>query len=303
MTDWTQEAIDRRLQDRTGNAAHVLLPDDAVGKLAMIYCSNCGASVPEGGKFCSSCGAAASSVRNEGVPVTQTSVGPAAPVMQPARVVVVAPKRGGWLAVKGFVTAFILAVVLVAATHDNTSTRALGMILAFGSGVAYIVINMRQWKRNNEVIRGAGISWTVVALLLLFCLVNLPNVFGGGDKETSASVVNSTISSPAPVPPPDPKETLLRDVKLDFKWHKDGFGNIMIADFTLRNPTQYRFKDFEIKCTHSAPSGTVIDSNTRTIYETVESRSTKVVKGMNMGFINSQASRSGCEISDLVPLQ
>jgi len=50
-------------------------------------------------------------------------------------------------------------------------------------------------------------------------------------------------------------------------------------------------------------SGTVIDSNTRTIYETVEPKSTKIVKEMNMGFINSQASKSGCEISDLVPLQ
>ena len=221
---------------------------------------------------------------------------------QPTRVVVVQPKRGGWLAVKGFVIAFILAVVFIAATHDNTSARGLGMILAFGSGAAYIVINLRQWKKSNEVIKGAGIGWTVVALLLLFCLVNLPNVFGGGANETAASLGSSTVGSPVPLPAPDPKETLLRDVKLDFKWHKDGFDNIMIANFTLKNPTQYRFKDFEIKCTHSAPSGTVIDSNTRTIYET-EPKSTKVIKEMNMGFINSQASRSGCEITDLVPLQ
>jgi hypothetical protein len=77
----------------------------------------------------------------------------------------------------------------------------------------------------------------------------------------------------------------------------------MIADFTIKNPTRYRFKDFEIKCTHSAPSGTVIDSNTRTIYQTVQPTSTKVVKEMSMGFINSQATRSGCQITDLVVIQ
>ncbi len=92
-------------------------------------------------------------------------------------------------------------------------------------------------------------------------------------------------------------------MKLDYKWFKERFGNVMMADFTIKNPTQYRFKDFEIKCTHSAPSGTVIDSNTRTIYETVEPKSTKVIKQMNMGFIHSQASRSGCEITDLTPIQ
>ena len=225
----------------------------------MAYCSGCGKALEQGSKFCGGCGMSATG--------THTSAQAAAPVMQPTRVVVVLPKRGGWLAFKGFATAFILAVVFAAGTHVNTSARALCMILAFGSGLAYIVINLRQWKRNNEVIKGAGIGWTVVALLLLFCLVNLPNVFGGGDKETSATVGSSTISSPAPFSASDPKETLLRDVKLDFKWHKDGFGNIMIANFTLKNPTEYRFKDFEIKCTHSAPSGTVIDSNTRTIYE------------------------------------
>ena len=76
---------------------------------------------------------------------------------------------------------------------------------------------------------------------------------------------------------------LLRDVKLDFKWQKGGFGNVVIADFTVKNPTQYRFKDFEIKCTDSAPSGTVNDSNSRIIYEIVEPKSTKVIKQMNMG--------------------
>jgi hypothetical protein len=257
----------------------------------MAYCSGCGKALEEGSKFCNDCGMSVSG--------THTPVRVAAP-LQPTRIVAVQPKRGGWLAVKGVAAAFILAVVFAAATHVNTSTRALCMILAYGSGDAYIVINLRQWKRNGEVIKGAGIGWTAAVLLLLFCFVNLPNIFGG-DTETSA--VSKSINSPAPFSAPDPKEMLLRDLKLDFKWHKDGFGSVMMANFTLKNPTEYRFKDFEIKCTHSAPSGTIIDSNTRTIYETVEPNSTKVVKEMNMGFIDTQASTSNCQITDLVPLQ
>ena len=98
----------------------------------------------------------------------------------------------------------------------------------------------------------------------------------------------------------DPKNIVKRDVKLKFQWHKEGFDNIMMADFTLTNPTTYRFKDVEIKCTHFAPSGTEIDSNTRTVYEVVEPKSTKRFKEVNMGFIHSQAKKSGCEIADLV---
>ena len=51
-------------------------------------------------------------------------------------------------------------------------------------------------------------------------------------------------------------------------------------------------------CTHSAPSGTEIDSNTRTIYELVPAGSKKVVKDFNMGFIHSQAASTYCQIVD-----
>ena len=53
----------------------------------------------------------------------------------------------------------------------------------------------------------------------------------------------------------------------DFSWRKEGFNNIMILDLTVRNELPFSVKDVEITCEHSAPSGTKIDSNTRTIYE------------------------------------
>jgi len=96
-----------------------------------------------------------------------------------------------------------------------------------------------------------------------------------------------------------PKEEALSAVKLDYKWGTAGFGNVMEANFTINNPSKYNIKDISITCTHFAKSGTMIDSNTKTIYDTVHAGSKKTIKKFNMGFIHSQAEKSNCKISDL----
>jgi hypothetical protein len=248
----------------------------------MVYCAGCGKALEEAVKFCSECGMPAAGTQ------TTTPFSAAVPPAQAIRVFVLEPKRGGWLAFKGFALVFILDVVFGAATKYDKSEEAVGMLIGFGVGAAYIIFNLRNWKKSNAVVKGERICWAVVGVLLLMCL---------GILMKSGSIpINSTHSL-------DPKDTLLREVDLDFNWRTEGFGNVMIADFTLKNPTQYSFKDFEIKCTHVAPSGTVIDTNTQTIYEIVGPKSTKVIKHMNMGFIHSQALRSSCKVIDLVPLQ
>jgi hypothetical protein len=98
----------------------------------------------------------------------------------------------------------------------------------------------------------------------------------------------------------EPKYVVLRDAKLDWKWKTGGFGTVMLADFTIQNPTAYSFKDFQIKCIHYGASGTEIDSNSQRIYEVVGAKSSKKLKGVNMGFIHSQAKTSACELTDLV---
>lgn len=82
----------------------------------------------------------------------------------------------------------------------------------------------------------------------------------------------------------------------NFTWQKGGFGSVMTADFAFENKGDYDVKDITVRCTLVAASGTTIDSNTRTIYELVPARGTKAVKNFNMGFINSQAARSGCNV-------
>lgn len=86
---------------------------------------------------------------------------------------------------------------------------------------------------------------------------------------------------------------------MDYKWSKGGFDNIMLVDFEFQNPTQHSVKDLTITCTHFGPSGTEIDSNTRTIYEIIPGQGRKRINDFNMGFIHTQARSTRCEIVDL----
>jgi hypothetical protein len=100
-------------------------------------------------------------------------------------------------------------------------------------------------------------------------------------------------------PTVNPKTTALSQVKLDYKWRKSGFGNVMEADFTLKNDSDHDIKDFEITCEHFANSGTRIDSNKRTVYEVVKAHATRKFPKFNMGFIHSQAASTSCAVTDL----
>lgn len=137
-----------------------------------------------------------------------------------------------------------------------------------------------------------GVSILEVICLLIFGLF----VIGYIGSNSGSNNIGGT-SAPTPV---SPKQEAMANVKLDYNWFISGFGSVMEADFTIKNNSKYTIKDIEIKCTHAAPSGTVIDSNTRVIYETVEPGKTKKIRKFNMGFIHSQVKKSGCVVTDLV---
>lgn len=88
-----------------------------------------------------------------------------------------------------------------------------------------------------------------------------------------------------------------------FSWSTGGFGSVMEANFTIQNALPWAVKDIEIRCEHTAPSGTTIDSNTRTIYERIGAREFRTITKFNMGFIHSQATRSGCRVVRVVSLR
>ena len=99
------------------------------------------------------------------------------------------------------------------------------------------------------------------------------------------------------------KSEAMHNIRIDgFRWDKSGFGSIMIATFVIHNDNKFPVKDLVVKCTHTANSGTVVDSNTRTIFERIEARSYQSVVDMNMGFIRSAVKSSQCNVVNFTSL-
>jgi len=134
--------------------------------------------------------------------------------------------------------------------------------------------------------RTSIVTWLVTILVVFWAVGYFSGNPGSGTSSTTASA-------------PSPKKIAMENVELDFSWGKEGFGNVMEANFTITNNSEYQIKDIEITCTHYAKSGTRIDSNERTIFDVVPAKSKKKLDKFNMGFIHSQAEKTGCVITDL----
>ncbi len=152
-----------------------------------------------------------------------------------------------------------------------------------------------QYAKATSGLTGKQWALIIGAIAVFIVLIAITNSF---DSQRGSSL--SASSSTYQPPPESPKAAALRNVSIDFKWSKGGFGSIMMADFTITNQSKYTVKDLDVTCTHYANSGTKIDSNSRTIYETVPANGKKTIRDFNMGFIHSQAVRSSCEVTDLV---
>jgi hypothetical protein len=88
---------------------------------------------------------------------------------------------------------------------------------------------------------------------------------------------------------------------LHFSWRKDGRDAVMMATFRIRNTNPFPVKDIVIRCTHTAPSGTVIDSNARTVSQIIQPEADLWVRDMNMGSIHDQAANSTCSTIGFTP--
>jgi len=83
----------------------------------------------------------------------------------------------------------------------------------------------------------------------------------------------------------------------DLRWTKVGFGSVMEISATIRNKNSFAVKDIEITCEHAAASGTMIDSNTRVVYQQIPANASTRVRDFNMGFIAEQAERTACKVT------
>jgi len=165
------------------------------------------------------------------------------------------------------------------------------------------------WQQWGVAVVVGGVVVFVGSLLILLAALGsltppkpttVASTVGDTPSANNARRPKETIATPTPTPREDPKIVAMREVKLKLNsWKKGGFDSIMLVNLTIENPTEYSVKDVSITCTHYAPSGTEIDSNSRTVYEVVPAKGRKSIREFNMGFIHSQASTTNCEIRDL----
>lgn len=119
-------------------------------------------------------------------------------------------------------------------------------------------------------------------------------------RAAAAQEAPATRPTPAPAPVRYVSNSeALKSIRLGgLRWEKSGFGTVMVATFTVYNDNPFPIKDVEVTCVHSTNSGTVIDRNTRTIYERLDARGYVAVPEMNMGFIHSAANSTRCAPTD-----
>lgn len=177
---------------------------------------------------------------------------------------------------------------------------------------AYYEKEGMQQKNPSAVLkrRSTWWIWLLVGLFVIGWLntilnpptVTTPAKIAAAAPAPSAALIPNDAANVAPtVEPlkvPDPAETALASVTLDYKWGKK-HESLMIANFKVTNNGLTDVKDIEIECVHSGASGTRIDSNKRTIYEVVPAHRSMEFKRFDMGFIHSQAVKSKCSIVSL----
>jgi hypothetical protein len=82
----------------------------------------------------------------------------------------------------------------------------------------------------------------------------------------------------------------------EFTWEKGGFGNVMVATFTIENKNPFPIKDISIACVMHAPSGTVLSEVEKTIYQIFPADGRTIVRDFSMGLIDNQSERAACKI-------
>ena len=174
---------------------------------------------------------------------------------------------GGLILVCGVVTFFVGAVAIMHPIQSLGFSRRLDGVLVVVLGLAIMFFGQELRPEPRQNVAGT----------------------------TVASGATSIVASvPGPEKPISKSETLHKLRIGGVSWEKSGFGSVMIATFVIYNDNTFPIKDVAVTCTHAADSGTIIDSNTRTIYELIKARGYYSVVKLNMGFIHSAVNSSVC---------
>lgn len=79
-------------------------------------------------------------------------------------------------------------------------------------------------------------------------------------------------------------------------WQKGGFDSIGLMTITIANKNEYPVKDIRISCSFYGKSGTQLNERSHVIFDVIPPGGSKSFSKVNIGFINSQAERGGCDL-------
>jgi hypothetical protein len=143
---------------------------------------------------------------------------------------------------------------------------------------------------------GKTIALTSLASFVVMMVVVMAR--GPAPATPSQAIASAPESYVEPKPESLTKTEVLANFRFgNFSWQKEGFGTIMKASFLLHNDNPMPLKDIQITCYSSGPSGSIIDTNSRTVFEVVRQRSFLQVDDMSMGFIRSEAVKTKCVVT------
>jgi hypothetical protein len=155
-------------------------------------------------------------------------------------------------------------------------------------------------RQSGKLI--AGGSFAVFAMCFVAVGIKPPsNANAAPSGQTAISDASQT--TPAAAVAAAPRKLTKAEMIGQFRiralsWSKEGFGGVMVANFTIHNDNTIDAKDIKITCSSSGLSNTTIDTNTRTVFEVVKERSYSQVRELNMGFIRGEVADTKCKVVD-----
>jgi hypothetical protein len=79
-------------------------------------------------------------------------------------------------------------------------------------------------------------------------------------------------------------------------WRRGGLGSKALVTFTLRNDNDYAVNDIAIACAFTRRDGSHLTDRTRTIHDTVKTKSRRTFARMLIGFVNISANQAKCSL-------
>lgn len=158
-------------------------------------------------------------------------------------------------------------------------------------------------RHAAEAGRKVGTTVTALVVIIAAGVFLVDSTSHGGDVPAAADSIAPHSSAPASFTPPPsspaaPDTEVFSKLHLTTSWHGDAGNTVMLATFTIRNRSDQAVSNFAVICTLYAPSGTVLDVKTPTLYITVPAHKSKTVHDMNLGFINQQTHSASCTLAD-----